>query len=266
MLINIACGDEYIPEWNNFDYFPHSKFVRKTNLLEGLPIKDGLADVVYSSHFLEHIPRHAVSSFIAECSRVLRSGGRLRLVLPDMEELCRTYLFYREKGKNEMANFLMLEMFDQCVRTTPGGELGAYYKCLTSDRAMYHQYETFVQDRTGHLINSEISSCNSIIKINVIQKIVLRLEKIYCNAVIGLLPKAFRMQNVSRTPIGEKHHWIYDYYTVRQLLISAGFIKVERCTANTSSIDNFPYYPLDVRKNGSPRKGCESMYIEADKP
>ncbi|MGZ5191826.1 MAG: class I SAM-dependent methyltransferase, partial [Flavisolibacter sp.] len=61
-------------------------------MLECLPVPDSTATVVYSSHFLEHIPRDQVTSFLAECYRIIKSGGRLRLVLPDWEILCSVYL------------------------------------------------------------------------------------------------------------------------------------------------------------------------------
>ena len=91
--INIACGDSYIDDWCNFDDAPLSTAVGQANLLERLPVSDGVADVVYSSHFIEHIPRKQVHLFLSECFRVTKSGGRVRFVLPDLEELCRNYFF-----------------------------------------------------------------------------------------------------------------------------------------------------------------------------
>jgi len=59
---------------------------------------------------------------------------------------------------------------------------------------------------------------------------------------------------------------IYDFHSVEQLLKRVGFVNVERVTSSTSNIVDFPFYPLDVTKEGLPRKGLESMYIEAVKP
>ena len=57
-FINLACGQVFIDDsnWINFDYVNSSESVKKANLLKRLPIKQEIADLVYSSHFLEHIP------------------------------------------------------------------------------------------------------------------------------------------------------------------------------------------------------------------
>ena len=40
--LNLACGDFYITNnnWVNLDWYPHSKYVKQTNLLEKLRFKD----------------------------------------------------------------------------------------------------------------------------------------------------------------------------------------------------------------------------------
>jgi SAM-dependent methyltransferase len=49
-------------------------------------------DYIYSSHMLEHIyPKEAVY-FLSECRRVLKKGGVLRVVLPDLEAEAKVYL------------------------------------------------------------------------------------------------------------------------------------------------------------------------------
>jgi len=93
-------------------------------------LTDNSAQFVYSSDFFEHIPKLQVKSFLRECLRVLEPGGVLRLVLPDLENTARTYLQLRDTGKHEQADFLVLEMIDQCIRRQSGGELGKYYRAL----------------------------------------------------------------------------------------------------------------------------------------
>lgn len=267
VFVNIACGDSYIDSWLNLDYSPVSSKVTKVNILGGLPCSDASVDVIYSSHFLEHIPRHKVNQFLIECFRVLKSKGVIRLVLPDFEEMARNYLKYRESGSHQEADFLMLEIFDQMVRTTPGGELGYYYSQLEeSDPKMIR----FVRERTGFRIgfNKKVSSWRErIFKIkNNPATIFHFVENMYIKLVVKLLPSAFKEQNVSLSEIGERHMWMYDYHVVQKLLLSFGFKSVNRCSAVTSSINEFPFFPLEVDEIGNPRKGEESMYIEAIKP
>lgn len=268
MYVNIACGDTYVNGWRNFDYDPHSSTVTKANLLSGLPLAENEAEVVYSSHFIEHIPRNLLASFLSECFRIIRPGGRLRLVLPDFEEMCGAYLSARGRGEHDKADFVTLEILDQCVRMDTGGELGRFYSWLQSSVALHGDMIEFVKKRTGYEID-----CQSLptkrswrrILTNPV-KITGKLERLYCSAILALLPPAFRRQNVSFASIGERHAWVYDFHTLSRALDQAGFVQIERVTSSTSSIPGFPFYPLDVNEDGSPRKGIESMYIEALKP
>ncbi|HET8644736.1 MAG TPA: methyltransferase domain-containing protein [Vicinamibacteria bacterium] len=69
------------------------------DLRRPLPFPDQWADAVYHSHVLEHFDRHledpdrdAALGFLRENLRVLKPGGILRVVVPDLEALCRGYL------------------------------------------------------------------------------------------------------------------------------------------------------------------------------
>lgn len=267
--INIACGDSYVKSWLNYDFSPHSAIVKQANLLDRLPIAENMADVIYSSHFVEHIPRDLVHGFLAECHRITKVGGRLRLVLPDWEELCSTYLTIRRaENQHEQADFLLLEMLDQCVRRVSGGELAAYYASLQSHPKQQQSLIDFVQLRTGHNFDSVDITIQKNIFSRLLenpQKIWISLRQCYIHLILALLPSAFRQQNVSLASMGEKHAWMYDFYSIKQLLIQVGFTDVQRMSAYTSNITDFPFYPLDLTKKGHPRKGLESMYIEAIK-
>jgi predicted SAM-dependent methyltransferase len=268
--INIACGNSYLTNWVNLDYAPHSTAVQKANLLDRLPIKNNSADVVYSSHFIEHIPHQRIDSFFAECFRITKPQGKIRLVLPDFQELCTTYINNRHNSEHTKADFLILEIIDQCTRSITGGELGAYYEKLQASPQENKDIIAYVKSRTGHIIqekNNRKKSKNTIKNIITNPKIILyQIEKWYYQLVIKFLPKAFQQQNISLTAIGEKHAWMYDFYTIKDLLSKAGFTDVTRMTAYSSSIFEFPCKPLDVTEDETPRKGAESMYIEAMKP
>lgn len=265
--INIACGDSYLESWTNLDYSPHSQYVIKANLLNRLPLRDNQASCVYSSHFLEHIPRYLVSDFFSECYRITNQNGKIRLVLPDFEELCKTYLENRQNNNHEKADFLIIEIIDQYARSFSGGELGKYYHSIASSNNV--EMIDYINQRTGHLLSSSSPEISKNSKLKVLiknpKKILSEIESIYCKLLIRLLPNAFRQQNISLTTVGEKHMWAYDFHTVEQLLLNAGFQQVKRMSASTSEIVDFPFFPLDLTEKGLPRKGVESMYIEATK-
>lgn len=269
VLVNIACGNSYVDGWLNLDYAPVSAAVKQANLLGRLPLEDDVAEVVYSSHFLEHIPRRRVPGFLAECFRVLKPGGRIRLVLPDLEELCREYLRQREAGVHEKADFVVLEMLDQCVRSEPGGELGAFYEKLS--RSDMSDMAAYVAARSGN----DLSGVPNVAPVPTWRRALRvlrqprgiwgRLERLYCWALTRLLPSAFLEQNVSFSGVGERHSWIYDFHSLSNFLAHAGFVSIEKKSCDHSEIEGFPLNPLDVTDAGLPRKGLESMYIEARK-
>ena len=74
------------------------------DLSQGIPFPDASVDVVYHSHMLEHLDREVVGHFLVECGRVLRPGGVIRIVVPDIERCCRDYLLHVEVCEREGAS------------------------------------------------------------------------------------------------------------------------------------------------------------------
>jgi len=78
----------------NFEFaaFCHTTQIVYANTAKRIPHASGTVDVIYSSHMIEHLVRGDAWAFLLECHRVLRSGGRLRLAVPDLHLLARRYL------------------------------------------------------------------------------------------------------------------------------------------------------------------------------
>jgi predicted SAM-dependent methyltransferase len=72
--------------------------IRYCDVSRGLPFRDGEAAVVYASHVLEHLTPLQARNLTREAYRVLKPGGVLRLVVPDLERLARLYLQERANG------------------------------------------------------------------------------------------------------------------------------------------------------------------------
>jgi SAM-dependent methyltransferase len=282
--LNLACGPAFVKgsDWINVDFASNSDGVIGHDLLTPLPFAAAPFDLVYSSHFLEHIPKPLVPGFLSECKRVLKPGGLIRLVLPDCEEMFSTYLALRRQGEHEKASFLIVEIVDQCVRAFPGGELGAFYEYIRSmpESRLREDWVDFVFKRNGKVIPKAAPNCIAdtrganglpdVVSVALIRRLFNRLKRLpgsfrrrLHNVGLQLLDPAFRRQNVSFASIGEKHQWLWDYSQVKDLLESCGFASVSRETHLTSNFAHFPFDPLDILKSGHPRKGHESMYIEA---
>jgi SAM-dependent methyltransferase len=120
--VNVGCGRSPIPGWVNIDNSlsvrlarlrspalhraarrliggaraefartARAEGIRYGDARSGLPFADGVVDIVYSSHMFEHLSPGAAIMFLAEAHRVLRTGGVLRLVVPDLSRLVSTY-------------------------------------------------------------------------------------------------------------------------------------------------------------------------------
>jgi SAM-dependent methyltransferase len=61
-----------------------------------LPWPADTFDAVYASHLLEHLYRDQAVLLLQECLRVIVPGGVIRLVVPDLEHIIRSYLEHRE--------------------------------------------------------------------------------------------------------------------------------------------------------------------------
>ena len=161
-FLNLACGDYFIDsnEWVNIDWAPKSSKVKQANLLKKLPFRNETFDLVYCSHFIEHISVENLIHFINECNRVLKTGGRIRLVLPDLENIAREYISNLDKNFQIFAEFNVVEMIDQCVRKKSGGELIKWYKNSRTNPELME----YVNKRTGYLFTSKANRKNSFLK------------------------------------------------------------------------------------------------------
>src|SRR5262249_39619387 len=57
-----------------------------------LPWGDGAFEAVYASHLLEHIHLEDAKRLLRECRRVLKPGGVIRIVVPDLKAVALEYL------------------------------------------------------------------------------------------------------------------------------------------------------------------------------
>lgn len=60
-------------------------FMLNLDLRRGIPAHDNSLDLVYHSHMFEHLSYEEGIAFTRECFRVLTPGGRMRVLVPDLE-------------------------------------------------------------------------------------------------------------------------------------------------------------------------------------
>ncbi|MDM8542686.1 methyltransferase domain-containing protein [Desulfococcaceae bacterium HSG9] len=254
-LLNLGCGRSYHHEWINVNFQSTGQGVIPCNLNCGLPFSDSTFHVVYHSHLLEHFPKHYAPKFLKECFRILRTGGIIRVVIPDLERIVRLYLNLLEKAKNgdkkarQQYEWIVIEMLDQMVRDQSGGEMLNYWKQNPMPE------EEFVIERCG----SEVLNALAILRNPANTGIISESEQLNCQTPVRDAESIgqFRLS-------GEVHQWMYDRYSLSLLLENAGFKDIHPCSADESDIPNFNSYLLDIESDGAVRKP-DSLFMEAKK-
>ncbi len=119
--VNLGCGTHTPYDWINVDYafgarisrLPVvSSLIRRLNVLrtdwpdgivihdlrQTFPWADNSVDHIYSSHTLEHLNKQQGRHCLKECFRVLKPGGVLRIVVPDLDAFVNYYTLGRIKA------------------------------------------------------------------------------------------------------------------------------------------------------------------------
>jgi SAM-dependent methyltransferase len=72
-------------DWTDADYVVD---LRQT---DHLPFRDGSQRFVYSSHLVEHLDDETIARLFAECRRILRPSGTIRIETPDAARFVEAY-------------------------------------------------------------------------------------------------------------------------------------------------------------------------------
>lgn len=241
-LVNIGCGSVYHPDWINLDLHP-SKNVKYHNIKKRLPFKANSVDVIYHSHVLEHFTKEEGECFITDCYRILKNGGIMRVVVPDLESICREYLINLENGYENNDTIAIshyqwnkIEMFDQCIRQKPGGE-------MVDSTRKGKVNEDYILKRCGEELVVLFGKKDS------------KFKKAARNIYYSLF-------SINPQTSGEAHKWMYDKLDLSLLLSSVGFTDFKIMRYNQSKITNWEKYKLDTSKSGDFARKPDSLFVE----
>jgi predicted SAM-dependent methyltransferase len=160
--VNLGCGLQCLPGWINIDgsltslfgskrfsfinkllyklagssdyysFETYNKIIQTCdlkfyNLKNKVPLFDSSSDIIYCSHFLEHLGKKDGKSFLKECHRSLKKGGLLRIAVPDLDLAIKLYqsgetekmqdLFFYTSGEWDFAAHKYNYNFDFLKRT-----------------------------------------------------------------------------------------------------------------------------------------------------
>jgi SAM-dependent methyltransferase len=242
VMFNIGCGIRMNPEWNNVDFsylvrlrrhMTLARLLHKMKILsdvrwerlpridpdiivhdlrKGIPAPDNSVDVVYHSHVLEHIDREVAPLFLRECLRVLRPGGVLRVVVPDLEMAAENYL--RAIADLDSGRQEGLEPLDAATDFLFGQMVRRY------------NFATRLQPPAVRVLE--------------------------------------RLVRGDARKDGEAHRWMYDRYSLAELLRHVGLRDPIRQQAHTSLVEGWASFDLDTEPDGTVYKP-ESLFMEATK-
>jgi SAM-dependent methyltransferase len=90
--INFGSGPYPIAGWINVDIDPAGRPDVVADLGRPLPFATGVADFIHTEDFLAQLDPVPLRGFLCECRRILKPGGAMRVLTPDLARFARMYL------------------------------------------------------------------------------------------------------------------------------------------------------------------------------
>ena len=99
--LHIGCGSHILEGWLNTNFFPQNSRVFHLDSTKDFPFPAQTFDYIFSEHMIEHVPYSDGTRMLAECYRVLKVNGTIRLSTPDLAFLI--HLYTDEKSELQKA-------------------------------------------------------------------------------------------------------------------------------------------------------------------
>ena len=195
--LNLGCGKDIKKGFLNIDSFEHKNFKLdiKTNLTRKIPIESNIVNFVYSSHFLEHLDWIAGENFLKEVLRVLKKGGKLRILVPDYQKIFKNYV------KKDKKFFLSIKKhLNNCDYE--------YYKKVLEDKTKVKK-ERLLNPPPGWHFSKKPAHIYQV-----------KLRKRYFSSLLQIV-NWFTHQH------GE-HKTLYDFETLNLIMKKIGFKKIQK--------------------------------------
>jgi len=149
IVLHLGCGTKYIdkPGFVNID---GNLFCRKDLWLDitiGLPFPNNSIDGIFASHFLEHFNENQVRKVLGESYRVLKPGGTIRLVTPNLRKAIDAYLAGDPSFFSDWPDH----------RNSIGGKFNNYLLCRDQHRLMFDF--TFLQEL---VVDASFGNCHEV--------------------------------------------------------------------------------------------------------
>jgi len=277
LLVNLGCGNRFHPAWLNLDLHSHAKEVRECDLSKGIPLPEFSATAVYSAAVVEHIPRINLRAYLAECFRELKRGGIVRLSVPDFRRQVTAYLDAIKRAEAGVPRaaadheWMILEIVDQIGRNIGGGGMAAFFSGDGPSNLPFvverigEEGQILAQDLRGRHLSSDIdlnASRNHLVRGGWVGRVLLKWllrSRDLKTELAALEVGRFRLTS------GEVHQWVYDDWSLKQILNDTGFTNLRTRAHGDSDIPEWESFLLEVDEFGSVRKP-DLFVVEGIKP
>lgn len=222
---------------------------------------------------LEHLSHDQALGLTRECLRVLKLGGVLRTVVPDLEAIARLYLQSLEAvlqgGSRFEYDWAMIELYDQTVRQKEGGEMATVIANATPQQREYLESRIGSSWRSsGQLARAyELFRASPAAFWAMARQRVPILSAATVDAVVRLTCGRLSLEHLMEhlrlgrfRMSGEIHLWMYDRFSLSRLVEEAGLSEVAISRPGESRIRGFERFGLEIEK-GTVRQPV-SVFVE----
>jgi ubiquinone/menaquinone biosynthesis C-methylase UbiE len=167
---NIGAGGFSHPYWTNIDFYNEWYKDWSSNIgihydlmkFEKLPLEDNSAEIVYSSHTIEHINETAIINMLKEAFRILKPGGCIRITAPDINLLYRAYknkdkYFFLESIKYYSSESVTRKLDINPMSDATLGAIFQYYFSASTSTLTKNSFKKKIYDDELEKIFSEMS-------------------------------------------------------------------------------------------------------------
>jgi len=126
--LHLGSGPVLLPGWLNADLRPRTAQHVFIDALERLPFDDGVFQYVLTEHMIGDFTYQQCAHVLAECFRVLRPGGRLRLSTPDLERLIELYSVPRSPEEEHYLRWTIEENAQWADAYLPGFVINNFFQ------------------------------------------------------------------------------------------------------------------------------------------
>lgn len=135
--LHIGCGDNILKGWLNTDFYPLASGIIHLDATKKLNFSASSFDYIFSEHMIEHIPQIKATSMLQECYRILKPGGKLRLVTPDLYFVCKLIMDRDHHDCERYIQWAIANSDDNVSKSAP---------CVVANRLMRDWGHLFLYD------------------------------------------------------------------------------------------------------------------------